>query len=213
MWGFTQAPQKCVFSFNSVWTLSTWGWYQAADSVPKTDPTITLFVFLEHWIWTGFPQPLLWVINLLECSTEGRKQRILKVHREWSQSSHVLSTYHSPGITKPLAMKEPSNLYPFFNGNFFRLPILIKQLFTTANLSFSIHLLPGLEMELMSQYSLPACHYGSQLHPDVFWGLPDSFLFLTYKENHIFIKVFMFLGVLWQPNIYFVLSLKPFVGF
>lgn len=82
------------------------------DLVTKTGPTIISIVFLEDWMWTGFPQSLLWFINLLECPTEGRKQRILEVHREWSLSSHTLGTYPSPGITKPLAMKEPSNLYP-----------------------------------------------------------------------------------------------------
>lgn len=39
------------------------------------------------------------------------------------------------------------------------------------------------------------------------------FLSLTYRENHILIKIFMFLGVVLQPSMYFVLSLKAFVGF
>lgn len=91
------------------------------DLVPKTGHTIISFVFLEGWMWTGFPQPLLWFINLLECSTEGRKQRILEVHWKWSQSSHTLSACHSPDITKSLAMKDPLiSILLHFNGNFIR---------------------------------------------------------------------------------------------
>lgn len=113
---------KCVFLFNSVWTLSTWGWYQAADLVPKTDPTITLFAFLEDWIWTGFPQPLLWFINLLECPTEGMKQRIFKKcigNGLRAPTPLVLTTLQT--LPSPWPWKNPLiSILLHFNGNFIR---------------------------------------------------------------------------------------------
>jgi hypothetical protein len=55
--------------------------------------------------------------------------------------------------------------------------------------------------------------YGDQQHPDVLWRLPANSQSLTYKANHIFLKIFLSLKVVWKPNIYFTLSLKTDVGF
>lgn len=86
---------------------SIWFWYCLPEGgtrlwtwSPRLVPQLSHLFFWKTGCGQGFHN-LCFGLLTYYLTTEGRKRRILEVHREWSQSSHTLSAYLTALLTLP----------------------------------------------------------------------------------------------------------------